>query len=647
MSVIAVFPVYADDQNTTEPATSDVIGADDFYVGELGEGCGLYYNFLPPPPWMEAFYYDYGKYRFINYNDEEESYSGFYIVKDGERMLLSAAIEKEYTTIDDIVALIKSKDIPNFNQNNLVDTTVEDCMEPFKDYHFRQNDEPQTTEPTSPTESTSAEESPLYFTYMYLPKSEYGDKVKCRFRFYNDDVDITRDMQKNIDGIFIADVPYGDISKNLIGTAEFITFSEDGTEKLDATEIKDIDASKLSGRINLAERKNNVEMFTIADKITERFGGGWDRLTEIGQVDEYRLLYNDPWAICCWELEFEFCGKYKFHEFGGQRGNNGSEDLGVFLVDDEYNVMNLEEAEKAGVDFDKIVSLLRAYKDEREGIYYTFDIIDIEPETTNVSENIDPTDVTVEEPIISNTFPPDGYEDAAVLDFEFNPGGYKYFYLKRGDEINGEKHHKNTLYNVPKGEYKFKASVMVDEITPSDINFGQPYTFSVDEDNSTVEIEIIEFANGNPPELKCTVIPPQSTQPATEKTEPATAEPQATGKTVKYEDTKVVKPAVKVKANTIKVTVKTKSVKAKKLAKKARKLKSITVKNAVGKVTYKLISVPKKLEKLVKLNKNGVIILAKGKYAKKTYKLKARITAAGNNSYSARKITRTIKIRLI
>jgi hypothetical protein len=200
-----------------------------------------------------------------------------------------------------------------------------------------------------------------------------------------------------------------------------------------------------------------------------------------------------------------------------------------------------------------------------------------------------------------------------------------------------------TFKNISAGTYEFKIYVINTRGKKFWINKGKTYTVEVEKDNSDVKIEYQSSVIEDDDEVKVTVIPP-SAEPTT--AEPTT-EPQETGKTIKYEDKKVVKPAVKVKAaNPIKVTAKAKTVKAKKLAKKAQKIKAVIVKNAVGKVTYKLTSVPKKIKKLVKINKKGVITLAKGKYAKKTYKIKVQITAAGNTEYTSAKKTVTVKVKV-
>ena len=101
--------------------------------------------------------------------------------------------------------------------------------------------------------------------------------------------------------------------------------------------------------------------------------------------------------------------------------------------------------------------------------------------------------------------------------------------------------------------------------------------------------------------------------------------------------------------NPIKVTVKAKTVKLKKLKKKAQKIKAITVKGAEGKVTFKVVKsgITKKIRKLVKINSSGVITIKKWKKAKKgTYKIKVSVKAAGNSSYNAKTITKTVKVKV-
>lgn len=123
-----------------------------------------------------------------------------------------------------------------------------------------------------------------------------------------------------------------------------------------------------------------------------------------------------------------------------------------------------------------------------------------------------------------------------------------------------------------------------------------------------------------------------------------------------YEDVEFAEPnfyhhiAVSKKSdNPIKVTAKIKIVKLKKLKNKKQVVKAINVKNAKGKVTYKLVKsgITNKIRKLVKINSKGVITINKWKKAKKgTYNIKVTVKAAGNNNYSAKTITKTVKVNI-
>ena len=145
----------------------------------------------------------------------------------------------------------------------------------------------------------------------------------------------------------------------------------------------------------------------------------------------------------------------------------------------------------------------------------------------------------------------------------------------------------------------------------------------------------------------------EPTEPLTDKpTEPNTTNPIVTNpQPTENESTTpaVENPTVKKKANPVKVTVKTKTVKLKKLKKKVQKVKAITVKNAQGKVTYKLVKsgITKKIRKLVKINSKGVITIKRWEKAKKgTYIIKVKITAKGNTNYNLKTITKTVKIKI-
>ncbi|WP_295999660.1 BspA family leucine-rich repeat surface protein [uncultured Adlercreutzia sp.] len=87
-----------------------------------------------------------------------------------------------------------------------------------------------------------------------------------------------------------------------------------------------------------------------------------------------------------------------------------------------------------------------------------------------------------------------------------------------------------------------------------------------------------------------------------------------------------------------------KKAKAKTLKKKAVALsKTVTVKKAKGKVTYKNVSTQKAAKKFKVNEKTGKITLSKGT-KKGTYKVKIKATAAGNSSYKAGSKTVTVKV---
>lgn len=98
-----------------------------------------------------------------------------------------------------------------------------------------------------------------------------------------------------------------------------------------------------------------------------------------------------------------------------------------------------------------------------------------------------------------------------------------------------------------------------------------------------------------------------------------------------------------VKAKTMKLSVK--KVKQKKQVIAAKK--ALTIKNAKGKVTYKLTSVTKsKFRKNFSINeKNGKITIKKGT-KKGTYTLKIKVKAAGNASYLPAEKTVKVKVKI-
>jgi len=100
------------------------------------------------------------------------------------------------------------------------------------------------------------------------------------------------------------------------------------------------------------------------------------------------------------------------------------------------------------------------------------------------------------------------------------------------------------------------------------------------------------------------------------------------------------------------ITAKGKTVTAKKAALDQKNLtykpaKTMTIKNAQGKLTYKLLSVTNsKYRKYFSVNtKTGVITVKKG-LNRGTYRLKIKVTAAGNTNYNSasKELTATIKV---
>ena len=119
--------------------------------------------------------------------------------------------------------------------------------------------------------------------------------------------------------------------------------------------------------------------------------------------------------------------------------------------------------------------------------------------------------------------------------------------------------------------------------------------------------------------------------------------------------TKSVQPStnetvpVEKKANPVKVIVNNATVSAKKLASKKQTVKPITVKDAKGQVEVVKVKsgTTSKIYKKITVNKKtGAITFSKGKYAKKTYNIKLKITAKGNSKYKAKVITKTVTVKV-
>lgn len=134
-------------------------------------------------------------------------------------------------------------------------------------------------------------------------------------------------------------------------------------------------------------------------------------------------------------------------------------------------------------------------------------------------------------------------------------------------------------------------------------------------------------------------------------TEPT--EPQETSEVLidKPSESEAVQSAVnKVKkANPIKISVNSKTLKAKKLKKSRAVIKPVKIKNAKGRLNIVKVKdgTNSKIYKNISVNgKTGVVTIKKGKYSKKTYNVRLKITVSGNSSYKPKTIYKTVKIKI-
>ena len=102
---------------------------------------------------------------------------------------------------------------------------------------------------------------------------------------------------------------------------------------------------------------------------------------------------------------------------------------------------------------------------------------------------------------------------------------------------------------------------------------------------------------------------------------------------------------VKKLANTIKVSGASRTVRYARLKKKAVTVKAIKVKKAAGKAAYRKVSVNKRAARFTVDKKSGKITIKKGTRTG-TYRIKVRVTAAGNDKYKAGSRTVTVKIKI-
>ena len=117
-----------------------------------------------------------------------------------------------------------------------------------------------------------------------------------------------------------------------------------------------------------------------------------------------------------------------------------------------------------------------------------------------------------------------------------------------------------------------------------------------------------------------------------------------------YSGTKSLAFTIGKAANPMSVKAKTVKLKASKVMKKKQTVKAAkayTVKAAQGNVTYKLVSVKKaKFKKYFKINTKTGKVTVKKKLKKGTYKVKVRVTAAGNANYEGAEKVVTVKIKV-
>ena len=100
--------------------------------------------------------------------------------------------------------------------------------------------------------------------------------------------------------------------------------------------------------------------------------------------------------------------------------------------------------------------------------------------------------------------------------------------------------------------------------------------------------------------------------------------------------------------NPLKVKAKKLKAKASKLARKSLKFKvskAFKVKNAEGRLTFKVVKRDRKAAKRIKVSKAGKVTVKKG-LGKGSYKVKVRVSAAGNADYKPAKKTVTLKVRV-
>lgn len=136
---------------------------------------------------------------------------------------------------------------------------------------------------------------------------------------------------------------------------------------------------------------------------------------------------------------------------------------------------------------------------------------------------------------------------------------------------------------------------------------------------------------------------------AVEAASPSAQQPVEIQETIESHEEKPVTYKISKKANPVKVKAGKKTIKAKNLKKKKVTVKPITIKNAKGTVNVVKVKkgTPSNIFKKITVNsKTGAITFKKGKYAKKTYSIKLKITVKGNKTYKGKTLSKTVKIKI-
>lgn len=186
---------------------------------------------------------------------------------------------------------------------------------------------------------------------------------------------------------------------------------------------------------------------------------------------------------------------------------------------------------------------------------------------------------------------------------------------------------------------KLTGTVKADSIVVLDSTDSEHYSSEIAE--PTTEALTTEPTTAQPAVEETTTAAPSATEP---KAQPSTEKKQ-TNNTTK----KTTAKAKTKKNNPVKFTVSKKTLKAKKLKKKSLTVKCLTIKKAKGKVEVVKVKkgTDKKIYKKITVKKStGAITFKKGKYTKKTYKIKLKIKVKGNSSYKPKNVTKTVKVKI-